>query len=1380
MIVVNNLTFGIKVKFSRFWLVFSLFFYSEGLISQTQFDRFNHISTSDKFILNSVTSIDQDEKGLIWFGTRNGLMKYDGIELKVVKRVEGDFNKRRVNDIFCVLWDSTSGIWMGTQNGLSLYDNRAESFKIINKVANLGSGTHLVYDVLRVKPNEIWLGTHAGLIVYQEDTEMLKIHNFIDSGKTSNSQITQLYQTSNGDIWLCTNDGLRKAMVHENGDLEFSDFKIDWAWEETSARSRISSIQEDHHGNLWVGTRLGLYYFNTTEQSFELYVPDRGQKLTSEVVTALTMDHSNRLWVGTYEGLNILSENQELLSKVEFDPKVTNGLKGRSVKALYTDSQGGVWIASYYGGVNYWKNKKLNFNMVSERSGGYFGHIVVGAIAEDENSNIYIGTEGDGINIFNPRTNVYKKISVLADDFPLRTVKDFLYDGNGKFWIATFGQGLIYLDMATLEFKVFDKTTSEHPISSNETLTIAKAHDGNIWIGVLNGGLNLFDVNTEEFRVFKKQSLSQVIPNNNVRATLVTKKGDLLVGTSNGLAVLSKEDYDRRDFNFQRFEMENETEQSLYVHDLIQDEKGRVWVCTKGQGLMSIEGKNITPSSLEVGNTVFSATEDTSKGILWLSTSDGIVSFNPDTGQQELFDRGDGVPPNEFSRGAGLIASDGSVYFGGASGVTTFHPSTLGLKDDYAPDAVITGFALSERLLSSRDSLEILTQAIEYTKELTLNYDQNFFTIHFSMPNYAIAGKNTYKYRLKGLGDEWKETINSFASFTIQQGGNYEFQVKGVNNDGMESANATSLIIKVKDAPWKTWWAYAFYGIIILAGFFMYVYFKQSRLKLQHQLELEQQAFTQQEEVNRQKLEFFTNISHEFRTPLTLISGPLEKIIEEYSGPSVIFRQLQVARKNTDRLYRLINELMDFRKLENQQMKLEAAEGNIVRFIYEIFLSFRVQAKLNKIEYTFHTEQEEVNVYFDRDKLEKVVYNLISNAFKATSEGGEIKVKITSEEEVLKVSVIDNGDGIPQQYLDKIFDRFYEIPTLDKGDKSGVGTGIGLAIVKSIMTLHKGDIEVASQVGEGTKFTFHLKKGRNHLVENEIIASFKNSEDIEHYRENLNIEAIIEPNDFIENDKVEDSKKNTILLVEDNEEIAKFTYGILSSYYNVYLSKNGAEAFKSAISSYPDLIISDVMMPVMDGIEFCSKIKSDIRTSHIPVILLTARTSLIYKYEGLESGADEYLTKPFKIKELLLKCHNTVKNQARLRKKFSKEGSNGGDSALVSSIDETMMNKAIQIIKKNIDNEFFSIQMLCDDIGLSRTLLFTKFKAWTGYTPAEYILSVRMKQAAALLEQGKVSVSEVGYMVGYKSANHFSKSFKKFYSLSPTEYAHKFNSEIGM
>ncbi|WP_158531130.1 two-component regulator propeller domain-containing protein [Algoriphagus chordae] len=1330
-----------------------------------------------------MNSIAQDEMGMIWLGTRNGLMKYNGHDLAVVRRDIGNVEELRINDIYAIALDST-GVWMGTKRGLSHFDPMLEKSHDFNAGEKLSISSSFVYDVMRVNASEVWVATRESLHVLNEDKKEIKVYKHLENEVTSlsSSFITTIYKGKNGEVWLGTQDGLNKAIRDKNDQLTFKSFSPKASDKQFNGNFEITCLAEDLIGNLWIGTKHGLFYYRVHEEIFERYGDKKGEgQLTNQEVSVITFDHKNRLWVGTYDGVNVLDNNHKLLAQIRHDSRNPNSLKGKDVKALFTDRDGGIWISTYFGGINYWSEKQLNFERIQEHFGTQLGYNVVSSFMEDNNTNIYIGTEGTGINVMEVGDQGFKKINKLADGNFIGSVKDMLYEDSRKVWVATFNRGLIHYDLRNGNFEEYrydPKLNKSNSLLTNQLLELEQASDGKIWIGTLNKGLSLLDPKSKDFQHF---SAGQVpaIPNNNVRVVTETQSGDLYVGTGKGVCFLTKSSYEQALFNFQTLKMEDGRESDLYVHDIVESMKGnKIWVAANDFGLFYIEENQLIHLEIPKITSVFAISE-ASDGKLWLSTEEGVVMYNPVSGNHRIFDSKDGVQPNEFNRRAKLFTSSGRVLFGGASGVTSFYPSKLEVENATAPKVVLTQFYISDRQIRVGDDTNILDKSIAYSKEITLDYDENIFSIHFSMPNYLNPDKNTYFYRLKGLEDEWVRTSNPFVSYTIQRGGDYVFEVKGVNKDGIESAEITSLIINIKSAPWLTGWAYFLYSVIILSGLLVVIFFFRSRLRLQHQLEMESREFENQKELNQQKLQFFTNISHEFRTPLTLISAPLDKLISEYKGPSGVFRQLQVIKKNTDHLFKLINELMDFRKLENKQMRLQAAEGNIVKFTKEIFLSFTQQAKLYELDYQFFTTHEQINVYFDRDKLEKVLYNLISNAFKYTPSGGKIEVSVMLVENKVEVHVKDSGTGIAAEYLDKIFDRFYEVPSQGNKSKFKKGSGIGLAIAKNVIELHKGQLKVWSEEGRGSDFVMELSLGRDNFSDDEVIESFFSSEEISNY---ILPESLDDANLLLDteerNNRLEDAPK--ILIVEDNQEIGTFIQSILSKTYRTVLIENGALGYQEAISAQPDLIISDVMMPVMDGIEFCEKVKSDLRTSHIPFILLTARTSLVYKYDGLESGADEFLSKPFDFRELLLKCRNILATHEKLRKKIGEAGEFISSDVSVNSRDEEMMKNAIQIIKDNITNEFFDIQYLTEELGISRSLLFTKFKAWTNQTPKDFILTVKMKKAASLLEQHKTNISEVGYIVGFKDPNYFSKAFKKHYGLSPKAYSERFKEELGL
>ncbi len=1369
----------IRCIFEKLKLLGLLVLVGFSALGQSQFNNFRHISTSDGFLLNPVTSIAQDSRSLMWFGTRHGLLRYDGLRMKKVTLKSREESIIREDDILDFEILVNGQIWLAMADGLYIYHPELDSSQTFASYTNHEVGTlkNFITCIKQVASGDIWIGTRNGLSIYSPaDGKLMEIEFPSQNNRSGANAINSIYQSKSGTIWVCTDDGLQKHIGISENRLQFKAYRNESGNINSLINDRVNTIIEDSIGNYWIGTRSGLEYFKTRLEIFEHFSKQTDRTLASEFIRTLAFDAEGRLWIGTFDGINVLDAKGNLTT-ARHDKTNPTSLSENKIRSLYVDNNSTVWVGSYYGGINSWSKKQLNFSKIDEANGDRLMSNVVSSIVQDQDGKIYFGTEGEGLSVYNPKSNKYEYINQVNKVDKLGIVKTLYFEDEDNLWIGTLHSGLVHYSLRTNQFKFYRHNESDTlGISSNSVLSIVKGEEGYLWVGTLNGGLNLLDKTTNTFTHIPLNVSDPFTPLAPTVRALYVVQGDLYVGTSNGLSILYKESIDQKNYQFHQLTGYETINHRQYVGSIYEDEQGQLWVGMLNLGLFKVVDEKLLSIELNEVSSVFSIV-GTGNNELWMSTEDGILKYNTETKETELYDTRDGVPTNEFNNDAGLYSMEGWLYFGGASGVTVFRPDELGRSNVHAPDVILTDFKIFDESITARDHANILSKAIAYTDKLTLNYDQNIFTIQFALPNYIKTDKNVYYYRLAGLDNKWTKTTSTSASFTLQRGGTYVFEVRGENHDGVATDNIRSLTIELRNPPWRTWWAYLLYSAIVIIALYLLIKVYQSRIRLQHQLTIETRESLHQQEVNAQKLQFFTNISHEFRTPLTLIAGPLEQVIAEYKGSNKMFRQLLVIKRNADQLYKLINELMDFRKLENKQMKLQAAKGNIVRFVREIYLSFKQQADASNYGYTFESESETIDVFFDRDKLEKVLYNLISNAFKYTPAKGVIKVKIESTLTFVKISVIDTGDGISSDHVEKIFDRFYEVPDQKHYGKFKTGSGIGLAIAKSVVDLHHGNLEVESTFGVGSTFILTLPLGKSHLPEDNLIKEFKSSEDISQYVAPVALEVFENPK-LVEYEEGEDEKKRLVLVVEDNPEVANFIHSVLRERYRIIIASNGRLGYQHAITDQPNLIISDVMMPEMDGIEFCGLVKSDINTSHIPFILLTARTSLIYKYNGLESGADEYMSKPFEVKELMLKCENIMNTHDRIKAKFIETGDFPPTDISVNSLDETMMKKAIHLVKENVANEFFNVQTFCEELGISRTLLFTKFKAWTNQTPNEYILSMRMSLAARLIEQDKHSISQIGYKVGFKDPNYFSKAFKKHFSISPKAYAEKFTDGI--
>ncbi|RED93826.1 hybrid sensor histidine kinase/response regulator transcription factor [Marinoscillum furvescens] len=1351
-----------KLLVLSFFLVFCV---NNVLYGQYQF---RHLATADGLSQGSVISIAQDLNGLMWFGTRDGLNRYDGNQFTVYRNDPDDSTTLSNNDILEVLVDRSGDLWIGTYNGLNHYDYDQDRFtRYLKDEKDPNSLVHnSVWALCQSSNGTLYVGTAGGLCQLRNG----RLERVYLTQDKTDVHVYELYQSTRGELYVGTSSGLFKT----NPTGGFVPVTL-----VPGKEMHVQSIALSPDSMLWVGTRQGLFVLDKNLNVHRRFrsIPGADHSLSHDDVRSLSFDQKGNLWVGTYKGLNQY-DGEKGFVRLLSDPADDGSLSKNTIKSTYVDRKGSLWVGVYYGGVNLLDETNSNFlNFSQQPAGRGLSYPVVSSMVELPSGKIVIGTEGGGINMLDMERQEIQHITTdnaqLSDD----NIKSLFLQGN-TLWVGTLSRGLDVYNMQSNEWVQHYDVQSG--LSNNSVYSIS--HEENrVWLGTFGGGVQVLGLADQTFKTYLHDEQDpKSISDDHVRAVHVATDGGLWVGTQYGLNYLSPESRAEETTAFVRFFYNPEKrtgEDILVIHE---SSDGRIWVGTYESGLSLYDSQIQDFKAIDL----FDGADGSSKVVhgileddeanLWISTNQGIVKYNPDTGESLTFDESDGLVSNEFNNNACLKTTNGRLFFGGPQGVSSFFPRKI-QPNTYTPRTILTDFKVYNE--SVEVGGHILSQVISETSELVLDHDEAIFSIDFAIPNFINPDKNIYAYRLSGLEENWNISHTNTATYTIQRPGMYTFEVRGANNDGLWSDEVTTLAIRVKPAPWRTWWAFVIYFLVVVVSLLALGRIIASRSKLRHQLELEHLEHERQQSLHQMKLRFFTNISHEFRTPLTLILGPLAQILADYQGPNKVYKQLQVMEKNAQRLLRLINQLLDFRKFENQHEKLQAAEGNIVKFVEEIFLSFKQHAKIHNITYKLSKSDESIMAWYDRDKLERVFYNLLSNAFKYTDEGGRITVEIELQTSHVQIVVKDTGVGMAPEHLERIFDRFYEIEHQQPISKmQQAGTGIGLAIVKAVVEMHQGQIRAESEKGTGSTFSVSLPLGRAHLSEDQVLTDFRNSEDALVYQK-INEDEL----ELLREDKAQDlihvnqdTSLPLILVVEDNASVRQLIVEVFAGEYRIEQAADGMEGFKKAINLVPDLIISDVMMPKMDGIEFCFQVKSNLKTSHIPFVLLTARTSLIFKFEGLESGADEYINKPFHVKEVQLKVRNLLRAFDRIRKKFAEDTVVKPADITVSSMDEKLLKRALDIIEEHIGNEFFNIQLFSSELGVSRTMLFTKIKAWTNLTPNEFIQSMRMKRAAQLLEQNKLSVSEVSYQVGYTNPKYFSKCFQKHHGETPSAYAEKF------
>jgi signal transduction histidine kinase/AraC-like DNA-binding protein len=750
-------------------------------------------------------------------------------------------------------------------------------------------------------------------------------------------------------------------------------------------------------------------------------------------------------------------------------------------------------------------------------------------------------------------------------------------------------------------------------------------------------------------------------------------------------------------------------------------------------------------------------------------------------------------------------SENNQIFFGGINGLTCFYPDNIQNEEpDF--DVYISKLIIHNKEIKINEKINghiILTKNIKYSENIKLTYREPVFTLEFLTHDHFNPRENSYAYMLDGFDEDWNYTNSErrYATYTNLNPGIYTFKVKATNGNGIWNENISTLEIIIDPPIWKTWWAY----LIYIAVFLLLLYLLQIQIlkfaRLKHKLEIEQLYHEKDNELFQTQLRFFTNLSHEFRTPLTLILGPVEKILQSNQGGHRIRQQLEIVNKNAKRLLKLTNQLLNFRKLENEKLNLNAAKGNIIKFVNEIAIAFRQHAKMKQISYSCDFQEKKIVLWYDRDKLEIILFNLLSNAFKFTPAKGKINISIRKNnfyskeaedsgkgfakaefgslpqkcKEWVEISVKDNGCGIPKENIEKIFRRYYQV---DKAEFENVpSSGIGLEQVKNLIEILKGKLSVISAEEVGSNFILYLPTGSDHLNENEILSSFKNSEHTDHYRipEEIKADPAEDPLRKQENETAEVDKP-VALIIDDNPDILIFLKEILKTEYRVLEASEGKKGYDIALKEIPDIILSDVMMPNLDGLELCARLKSDVHTSHIPVILLTARSSLVYKVEGFETGADDYITKPFDVQTLKARMRNLIVSRKRLSQKFREEYLLRPRDTIIKTPDEKFLEHIIRIIEENISDPDFNVEKLAHYIGMSHSLIYKKLKALTDQNIVEFIRTIKLKRAAQILARTKISVSEVSTEVGFNDPKYFSKCFQKQFDKTPTEYASQYHS----
>lgn len=1367
-----------------------LIFYNSPALAQNTNLVFEKLSQKNGLSNNVVKSIFQDKRGFMWFGSINGLNRFDGKDFVVFNHKTNDNNSISNDFINCITEDENQNLWIGTAKGLNKYSPKNRAFyNFGNNPDNQKVFSEDYITCLKiVSDRKIWIGTrNRGILRY--NIELKKLTSVLLNNKPISYSINYICEDINKNIWVGTSEGLYRISLKNDLIIRTEKF----------LNVYVNQIYADKNDNIFIGTTAGLYtlqknqLLTSSKSDFINYSKtNTAHSISHNDVTAIYEDKDGQLWVGTDGGgLNISRTAKDLIfSNYQNIPNNSNSLSQNQVFAITQDFSGVVWIATN-DGIN--KLKKFNHQFIHFQSNplkinslesnnlaairpiilngkeylicGSAGGTGLGLISsndvhqnnenfirfeDDESSlnsrkyqsflilgsnSLLIGTKS-GIRLFDLRTKKFIPINNSLKKITKHVIRKIHKDDNGLVWIGT-NNGLYLwnsvtdsLTKAPLENNVIEdndyKSFVERSSLSN-IFSITEDNNNNIWVGTWGGGLLKFNANYPQrkpIRFTANDSATSLASNYIV--SLLYSDSKLWIGSTNGLSCLTKPETSNTSTSFKNIQL-SQNANKIHVAGILEDQRKNLWIATIN-GLIKYNTENQEVTSYEV-------------------TSGDLTKENYKTG----------------------LAKDakGYLYFGGINGLVSFHPDSI-LTDQNQYPIVLTDF----RIFKKNQIEQIDNTSIYFKDKITLSPKEYSFSFSFSQLNYKISDEINYAYMLEGIDKTWIYTKSDqrFATYSNLSPGNYVLKVKATNENNVWSAPKKLLNITILTPWWLSWWAYSIYLLILFTLVYAIVKYVLEKERLQNNLALERLEKQRVKEVDELKFKYFTNISHEFRTPLTLILGPLEQLYQQFPNfNNNVKSNLKQIQHNVSHLLRLINQLMDFRKMEEGNLKLSVSENNLSAFIKEVIENFDLLAQKKKISLALKSPQEfSEKLWFDLDKLEKILNNVIHNALSFTPINGKIILDISlsadAETEILKIAVIDSGKGINHEELQHIFEHFYQANNQTRSFTQGYG--IGLSLTKELIKIHRGKIEVDSDGINGSTFTIELPVSKKSYTEDE-----RTNESVINLQHPFNFQGLDE--DIIEaNEKniFDKNDKPTLLIVDDNPEIRKYLLTCFYTEYKIIEAENGEEGIKKANTCAPDLIISDVMMPIMDGMEFCKTIKTNITTSHIPVILLTALSSKEHLIEGLETGADIYLTKPFYIDVLKLNVRNLLEARKKLRERFAYTDIMEPSEVTVNSVDERFLKKVMSIIEKNLSNSEYDIEDFVEEMGMGRSAFYRKLKQVSGQSPNEFIRIVRLKRAAQLIKKQTGTISEISYETGFIDPAYFTRCFKKQFGVTPSEF----------
>ncbi|OGU36625.1 MAG: hypothetical protein A2455_00905 [Ignavibacteria bacterium RIFOXYC2_FULL_35_16] len=1318
---------------------------------------FQHFGIDQGMSSSSVGAIFQDRKGYMWFCNSNGIDRYDGYNFVSYKYPRG--STVLINYFPGTISEDYEGnIWFPSYNGglekLNPETHTFTNYKLDPQHANTG-WSNIVISVYIDSKDVLWVGSGDGFYKFNKDKQTFTSyrHDQNDLYSLGNNAVDDIYEDRSGTLWLATGGGLDRFDRETNQFYHYWHYPNNYWGDSKTGMHWLQAIIEDNAGVLWLGTDGGLVEFDTKSNKFTLYRHDPKIALVGErnIILTLCEDASGNLWLGTMAGLDIFNKKTKTFSSYVHDEKNPKSLSSNIINSVFRDRTCSIWISTKQGGVNRVDHPNPLFTKY------IFDPSKKGTLSSDKVLVLYRGKMGtvwvctwSGLEIFDAKSETFKTYN-----FDFTSV---FQDNSGNILVSPKSGGLY-------KFNINDRWTcyidSTKGVDSEQFYSFYSQRSDQFWLGTIKGDLYLFNPFT-----LNKKWITKI---NNSVTTLYQDTYGLVWfgGSTTGLFC-----YDPNRDTISQYNSDTKNPLTLCDNTILsticEDQTKTLW-CGSSNGLNRYNRAQNTFTRFKdkdgfLNEGVHQILED-DHGNLWMSTGKGISKFNPQTGIFKNYYSSDEFAGINFYSQAGCRTENGEMYFGGENGFIRFHPDSI--KDDpFVPPIVITSFRKFEK-------------PFPFGTEVKLPHTDNFISFEFAALSYINSAENQYAYKMEGLDKDWVYCgTRRYASYPNMDPGKFVFRVKGSTSNRIWNEAGASLRIIINPPWWRTTWAYIFYVLFILAIIYFTWKMQLKRIKVKHEFELSRFEAQKLQEMDEIKTRFFTNISHEFRTPLTLILGPAKQLLERLKDEKAK-DELNLIHRSARKLNRLVDELLDISRIDAGEMKLKACPYNFVSLAKEIVLSFHSLAERKNIIFKLNCNEKEIIAYLDRDKIDKILSNILSNAFKFTPEGGRVEVEILRKTNDVQIIISDTGTGIPKDKIDKIFDRFYQVEGNHTREQEG--TGIGLALTRELVQLHKGRIEVESAEGKGSTFRLSFPLGRVHLKPEEIVEPDKEKtcqpladEDKEKARTNTELEDLIKikNENKIDIESAEKSSLPTVLIVEDNADVRKYIRMILENQYSISEAKDGEEGLDKSFEQIPDLIISDIMMPKLDGFQLCSKLKTDSRTSHIPVILLTAKATMKDKINGLEIGADDYIMKPFEASELKARIKNLLQQRKRLHEHFRQHGLFEIEEQNITSLDQKFIQKSIEVINNNLSNINLSVELLASNLAISKWVLNKKLSALTGDTPAELIKRIRLSKAAKLIERSTGNISEIALEVGFTNPAYFAECFKKQFGLSPSQYHH--------